>query len=99
LSQLEPALGTCVVNLVAEHLKAEKHVPLLLPWLERALALHKDLQARGVELIEIGRWPSLTRTLRGLSASTDASGIQAAKLYGLVSQQTPPVVPDPWVCS
>lgn len=85
LDRLEAEQAHAVVRFVAEQLRAERHVEKLLPWLDDALRL----RARGRDLFEPAVWRSLSRTLRGLSASADASGIFAAKLFALL-QAAPP---------
>ena len=75
-----PGQARAVVAFVAAQLRAERHVATLLPWLEHALRL----RLQGRDLFERPVWLSLTRTLRGLSACADATGIHAAKLSALL---------------
>ena len=85
LEQMGEEQAHAVVSFVAEQLKAERHVEPLLPWLEHALRL----RLQGRDLFERPVWLSLTRTLRGLSACADATGIHAAKLSALLAQGSP----------
>ena len=89
LDELGREQAQAVVGFVAEELKAERSVPQLLPWLEIALRLRMAGE-EGRDLFEHAAYKSLSRTLRGLSASADASGIHAAKLFALLQAAPAP---------
>ena len=89
LDELGREQAQAVVGFVAEELKAERSVPQLLPWLETALRLRMAGE-EGRDLFEHAAYKSLSRTLRGLSASADASGIHAAKLFALLQAAPAP---------
>ena len=75
--------GRAVVSFITDELRAERHVRALLPWLDAALDLR--LRPKGaVDLFGGAAGAALSRTLRGLSASAEESGVEAAKLYALV---------------
>ena len=83
LGQLPVAAARAVVSFITDELRAERHVRALLPWLDAALDLR--LRPKGaVDLFGGAAWAALSRTLRGLSASAEESGVEAAKLYALV---------------
>jgi hypothetical protein len=91
LDELGTEQAQAVVGFVAEQLKAERSVPQLLPWLETALRLRMASQGEGGrDLFGHAAYKSLSRTLRGLSASADASGIHAAKLFALLQAAPAP---------
>ena len=94
LDELGAEQAQAVVGFVAEELKAERNVPQLLPWLETALRLRMASGgAGGRDLFDHAAYKSLSRTLRGLSASADASGIHAAKLFALLQAAPAPMPP------
>ena len=83
LGQLPVAAARAVVSFITDELRAERHVRALLPRLDAALDLR--LRPKGaVDLFGGAAWAALSRTLRGLSASAEESGVEAAKLYALV---------------
>ena len=91
LGELGREQAQAVVGFVAEELKAERSVPQLLPWLETALRLRTASGGEGGrDLFAHAAYKSLSRTLRGLSASADASGIHAAKLFALLQAAPAP---------
>ena len=86
-----------VVLLTAE-LRAGRHVAALLPWLEVALRL----RLQGRDMVGRDGASKLSRTLGTLSASSEETGVDAAKALALLVDLRPRTSPfeavtEPWL--
>ncbi|KAL1520865.1 hypothetical protein AB1Y20_022426 [Prymnesium parvum] len=96
LREMPSETATPMVTLLVSELSEGHHVATALRWLEEVL--HERLQGRN--LVQKDAVAQLSRTLRTLSASSDATGVGAAKALALLGEwkDNPfEAVTEPWV--